>query len=86
MADYLSRAASLRDFDPDDALSHAVRGDEFHVVVNRGIEGCPKYRIPLADLAELETHTCSGCGREFDSERGLTTHRRYCDEAADEEE
>lgn len=42
---------------------------------------------PAADPEpESEVYVCADCGRDFDTERGLSVHQRYCDILPDEEE
>jgi hypothetical protein len=48
--DYLNRACKHLGVDPGSAINPRVEGDEFVVIIDRGIAGCPKYRIPLSEL------------------------------------
>jgi len=47
MDDYLERAVIHLGVDRADVIKHRVEGTDYIVVVNKGIEGCPKYHIPL---------------------------------------
>jgi hypothetical protein len=76
-------------------LAWAQVDGEVVVVLDKGIQGCPKYRVPLSLIPEPapepgpepegDEYVCAGCGRVFDTERGVLTHARYCT-AGDEEE
>jgi hypothetical protein len=55
MSDYLERTLTKLGFAADvNVLAHGLSADglEYVVVLDKGIEGCPKYRMPLADLSE----------------------------------
>lgn len=103
MTNYLARALQHIGADEGDVLAHRLdeKAGEYVLVLDYGIKGCPKYRVPLAALPELEgtpdpapepepepeMYVCDGCGREFDSERGLAMHQsRWCEALQDEEE
>lgn len=102
MANYLARALKLLGADEDDVLKHRLQGDEYIVILDLGIKGCPKYRVPLAQLPELgppvvveetpddegeiHVHVCGYCLREFDSARGLTVHQSRFCDALRDEE
>ena len=91
----LTRACDHLDIGEEQVVKHRYEGITLVLLVNYGIGGVKKYRIPLAELEpepepepEPEQYTCGGCGRSFDSERGLSIHQRYCDalDEPDEEE
>jgi hypothetical protein len=48
--DYLDVACTRLSVSPDRVLVCRVEGDDLVVVVDRGVAGCPKYRLRLADL------------------------------------
>ncbi len=50
MDDKLIAACDYLGIEPEQVLKSRVDGDELVLVVNRGILGCPKYRLPLARL------------------------------------
>jgi hypothetical protein len=54
MSDYLQRALIKLDATEGDVLAHGLSADglEYAVVLDKGIKGCPKYRIPLVDLPD----------------------------------
>ena len=52
MTDYLARAVEYLGAEPGEVLKHRVQGDEYIVILDKGIAGCPKYRIPLSKLDE----------------------------------
>lgn len=54
MTNYLDRALQYIGADRGDVLAHARAGNEYVIVLDLGIKGCPKYRVPLSDLPELE--------------------------------
>lgn len=51
MSDYMPVVAAHFGVDPGRVLVCRVEGDELIVVVDRGILGCPKSRIPISKLA-----------------------------------
>ncbi|MCP5018910.1 MAG: hypothetical protein GY938_27080 [Ketobacter sp.] len=53
MSYYLAKACEKLNITPEQVLSHAVRDDEFVLVVDKGIAGCPKTRIPLSELGRF---------------------------------
>ncbi len=55
MTDYLNRACEYLGVEPGSAINPRVEGDEFVVIIDRGIAGCPFYRIPLSELPELKS-------------------------------
>lgn len=61
--DYLKAVCEKLDVDPERVVKQRVQGDEFVVIVDNGIAGCPKYVVPLADLTvepeaiEVESET-----------------------------
>lgn len=99
MSDYLERACEHLNIDANSVLKSRHEDDEIVIIADYGIGGVKKHRVPTSLLhppapepesepeQEPEGHVCEGCGREFDSDRGLSVHQRYCSElAADEEE
>jgi hypothetical protein len=52
MTDYLARAIEYLGVEPGAVINPRVEGDEYVVIVDKGIAGCPKYRIPLSKLNE----------------------------------
>lgn len=54
MTDYLDRAIEYLGVDKGSVIKHRVQGDDYIVIVDKGIKGCPKYRIPLSQLQEPE--------------------------------
>lgn len=54
MTEYLERACEHLGIDKGDVIKHRVQGDEYIVIADLGIAGCPKYHIPLSELAEPE--------------------------------
>ena len=53
--DALLSACRLLGVDPDRVIKFRLEGDEAVVIVDNGIKGCPKYRVPLSDLPEPVT-------------------------------
>ena len=51
--DYLSAACARLGVSPDQVLVCRMDGDDLVVVVDRGVAGCPKYRLPLATLEPI---------------------------------
>ena len=54
MTDYLDRAVEYLGVDKGSVIKHRVQGDDYIVIVDKGIAGCPKYYIPLSQLQEPE--------------------------------
>ncbi len=54
MTEYLDRAIEYLGIDKGDVIKHRIQGDDFIVIADLGIKGCPKYYIPLSELAEPE--------------------------------
>ena len=54
MTDYLERACKHLGIDKGDVIKSRVQGDDYIVIADLGIAGCPKYYIPLSELAEPE--------------------------------
>ena len=52
MTDYLQRALQQLGAAEGEVLAHSVNDTEIVIVLDKGIQGCPKYRIPLDKLAE----------------------------------
>ena len=52
MTNYLDRACKYLGVDKGSVIKHRVQGDDYIVIVDKGIEGCPKYYIPLSKLDE----------------------------------
>jgi hypothetical protein len=52
MTDYLARAIEYLGAEPGEVVKHRVQGDEYIVILDKGIAGCPKYHIPLSKLDE----------------------------------
>ena len=50
MTDYLLNACEYLGVDAGSVLSHKQYEDEIVLIVDKGIEGCPKYRVPLSLL------------------------------------
>ena len=50
MTDYLDLACIYLGIEGEKVLDYAITADEVVVVVDNGIKGCPKYRIPLSEL------------------------------------
>jgi len=48
--DYIRIACARLGVASDQVLVQRIEGDELVLVVDRGIAGCPKYRLPLAGL------------------------------------
>lgn len=53
-----------------DGMKFFFRNEEWFTVIDNDPE------IPGNDAAGSEVFPCSDCGREFESERGLNSHRR----------
>ena len=54
MTEYLERACEHLGIDKGSVIKHRVQGDDYIVIADLGIAGCPKYYIPLSELAEPE--------------------------------
>ncbi len=54
MTDYLDLAIEYLGVDKGDVVKSRVEGDVYIVIVDKGIAGTPKYRIPLSQLTALE--------------------------------
>jgi hypothetical protein len=52
MTDYLDLACEHLGVDRGSVIKHRVQGDDYIVIVDNGIAGCPKYYIPLSQLQE----------------------------------
>jgi hypothetical protein len=52
MTDYLGSACKYLGVDKGSVIKHRQEDDVYIVIVDKGIEGCPKYRIPLSKLVE----------------------------------
>jgi hypothetical protein len=50
MSDYLKRACELLKVDESQVVKHREEGDEYVVLVDYGIAGTKKHRLPLAKL------------------------------------
>jgi hypothetical protein len=50
VSDYLPLVAAHFQVDPERVLVCRIEGDKLVVVVDRGILGCPKFRIPISKL------------------------------------
>ena len=50
MTDYLSLASAYLDVEQSAIVKCRVEGDELVAIVDKGIAGTPKYRIPLSAL------------------------------------
>lgn len=81
----LKRAAALFEAGEEQVVKHRYEGDSLVLLIDYGIKGTKKYRVPLSDLVEPEQYVCEGCGREFGTPQGKAAHQRFCD-ALDEEE
>lgn len=69
------------DITVDDVLTHAIRADEFHLVVDRGILGCPKYRLALDVLQveekpEVARSAKAKTGEKKDNEAGANAKKK----------
>ena len=54
MTDYLDLACKYLDVDKGSVIKHRVQGDDYTVIVDNGILGCPKYYIPISLLEKPE--------------------------------
>ena len=54
MTNYLDRACEHLGVDRGSVIKHRVQGDDYIVIVDNGIKGCPKYYVPLSQLQEPE--------------------------------
>ena len=52
MDDYLDRACEYLGVDKDSVINPRVQGDDYVLIVDKGIAGSPKYYIPLSELAK----------------------------------
>jgi hypothetical protein len=52
MTDYLDRACDHLGVDKGSVIKHRIQDDDYIVIVDNGIAGCPKYYIPLSQLSE----------------------------------
>jgi hypothetical protein len=92
MNDLLDRALAHVGEAGTPVLGWSVRDGEVVMVLDKGIKGCPKYRVPLSLLPEPaaepepEAYWCAACGREFGSLAALVTHGRFCAAAEGDEE
>lgn len=50
MTDYLLRALKQLGASEGEVLAHSLTDTEIVIVLDKGIKGCPKYRIPLNTL------------------------------------
>lgn len=55
MDDYLDRACEYLGVDKGNVINPRVQGDDYVLIVNKGIAGSPKYYIPLSKLNDLES-------------------------------
>jgi len=55
MTDYLDRAIEHLSIDKGSVIKHRVQGDDYIVIADLGIAGCPKYYIPLSELEKPKT-------------------------------
>jgi hypothetical protein len=54
MTNYLDRACEQLGVDKGSVIKHRVQGDEYVVIADKGIKGCPKYVIPLSQLETID--------------------------------
>lgn len=54
MDDYLDRACEYLGVDKGSVINPRVQGDDYVLIVDKGIAGSPKYYIPLSKLDEPE--------------------------------
>ncbi len=54
MTDYLERACEYLDVDKSSVINPRIQGDDYVLIVDKGIAGSPKYYIPLSKLDALE--------------------------------
>jgi hypothetical protein len=52
MTDYLKNACEHLGVDRGDVINPRIEGDDYVLIVNKGIAGSPKYRIPLCQLED----------------------------------
>lgn len=57
--DYLKAACKHLGIVAEQVKKHRIEGENFVVVADMGIKGCPKHIIPLADLHPVEPATVS---------------------------
>ena len=53
MNDYLDLACKHLGVDKGSVIKHRIQGDNYSVIVDNGILGCPKYYVPISQLEEL---------------------------------
>ncbi len=53
MDDYLDRACKHLGVNKGDVINPRIQGDDYVLLVDKGIAGCPKYYIPLSKLDAL---------------------------------
>ncbi len=54
MDDYLDRACKYLGVDKGKVINPRVQGDDYVLIVDKGIAGGPKYYIPLSKLDAME--------------------------------
>ncbi len=54
MKDYLERACEYLGVDKGSVINPRIQGDDYVLIVDKGIKGCPKYYIPLHQLDKPE--------------------------------
>lgn len=95
----LENACNHLEIEAEQVVAHHEEDGQLVLLVNYGIGGVKRHRVPLpvpepelepepepeAEEPGAEGHVCERCGREFDTERGLSTHQRYCDPLGEEE-
>jgi hypothetical protein len=73
----LEAALELTGDEPDSVVKHRIEGDEFVLIVDRGILGGPKFRFLVSDLEqegpapEPEEIDATGAAEELAAEAGL---------------
>lgn len=82
----LNRACDQLGAGVEQVVKHRYEEGALVLLINYGIKGIKKYRVPVADLAEPDVYVCEGCGREFDTPQGKGAHQRFCDVLVEEEE
>ncbi len=53
MTDYLDRACEYLGVDKGSVINPRIQGDDYVLIVDKGIAGSPKYYIPLSKLDAL---------------------------------
>ncbi len=54
MDDYLDRACEYLGVDKGNVINPRIQGDDYVLIVDKGIAGSPKYYIPLSKLNDIE--------------------------------